>query len=1095
MAFMIPRSYVLVFTAAARRSTLFVFVAALSACLSAAGLMPRAGAQAATATLSGTVVDENGAVIPGASVTVSSASTGLQRRLLTDGAGRFNFPVLPPGKYTVRVVSEGFAPVEIRDPELNVNDHLAYRIELKVGGVGAYVLVEDGVGAQDSAGSSSAAVSAASVSTLIDRHLVENLPLNGQSFQSLLSLSPGSVQTRASFNEQGQFSFDGQRANANYFTVDGVSANFGVSAGPAPGQAAAGSLPALSAFGGTNGLVSAEALQELRIQTSAYAPEFGRLPGAQVSLLTRSGTNDFHGSAFGYFRHDALTTVDWFASSRTLDKPRHSLKDFGGTLGGPLLRDRVFFFSSYEGLRLNQPVVTITEVPSLALRQQSAAALRPFLNAFPLPNWGRLTGVGVGPPAGSGVLPPVGRGGLEEFAASYSDPARLDSFAVRLDANAGEQLFLSGRYSYSPSETVQRGRGYVFGTSGQSLNTLNRTSSRIGTLTAGATWVASPEVANEARVNWSRADGSTSLTLDDFGGAVPVAAERFVPPGVRPGVGGLQFLILGGVSTSLGLGKGADNQQRQFNLVDNLSVAKSSHQLKFGVDYRRLSPVYRPAVYFQQVTFPAGTEPVDNPAVREGKASQVSTFADGGARFPLFTNVSAFAQDVWHPAARLTLTYGVRWELSPPPTERRGNRPLHALNFDDPATVALAPAGTPLWKTSYLNFAPRLGVAIQPLRGRGTTIRAGVGIYYDAGGGQAAQVFGSVPPYTSVRRLEGVAYPLNAAQAAPPTQTPAPPFDTVYAFAPDLKLPYSLQWNVTVEQPLGAHQTLAASYAAAAGRRLLRQGVLSPNQNFREMRVVTNTATSDYRALQVQFQHRLSRGLQALASYTWARSVDNASGDSDVNGAAGNPLLPPDRTASDFDVRHSAAAALAYDVRPLKKWGVLRLLLGDLSADAIFRARTAMPVSVFFGKTLLSGDSFGLVFPDIVPGRPFYVEDMTVAGRRRINREAFAEPGSTGRPLARNALRGFGMWQADVGLRRRFALTDRVQLQLRAEVFNVFNHPSFGNPVGDLGSGLFGQSIQTLAGSLGSGGVNGGLSPAYQIGGTRSMQLGLRLQF
>ena len=1077
------------FAAVARRATLFAFVAALSACLSAAGVMPRARAQAATATLSGTVVDQNGSVIPGASVTVSNASTGLQRRLLTDGVGRFNFHVLPPGKYTVRVVSEGFAPVEIRDPELNVNDHLAYRIELKVGGVGAYVLVEDSVSAGSWAASSSGNGSAASVSTFVGRQLVEKLPLNGQSLQSLFSLSPGAVQTRASFNEQGQFSFNGQRANANYFTVDGVSANFGVSAGAAPGQAAAGSLPALSAFGGTNGLVSAEALQEFRIQTSAYAPEFGRLPGAQVSLVTRSGTNDFHGSVFEYFRHDALSTFDWFASSRTLNKPRHSLNDFGGTLGGPVLRNRVFFFASYEGMRLSQPMVTITEVPSRALRQQSPAALRPFLNAFPVPNWDRLTGVGIG-----GVFDPNNRGGLEEFAASYSDPARLDSFAVRIDANASERLFLHGRYSYAPSEAVQRGRGYVFGTSGQSLNTLNRTSSAIETLTAGATWVASSGVANEARVNWSRARGSTSLTLDDFGGAVPLAVEQFGAPGGQTDAG-LQFLILGGVSTSLGLGRGADNQQRQFNLVDNLSVTRSSHQLKFGVDYRRLSPVYRPAEYFQQVTFPAGSEPFDNPAVREGKASQVSIYADGGARFPLFTNVSAFAQDAWQPAARLTLTYGVRWELSPPPTERRGNPPLHALNFGDPSTVALAPEGTPLWKTSYSNFAPRLGVAVRPLGGVDTTVRAGVGIYYDAGAGQAAQVFGSVRPYTSVRRLEGVAYPLTPAQAAPPAQTPAPPFDTVYAFAPDLKLPYSLQWNLTVEQPLGAHQTITASFVSAAGRRLLRQGVLGPVQNFREVRVVSNTATSDYRAVLVQYQHRLARGLQALASYTWARSFDNASGDSDVNGAAGSPLLPPERTASDFDVRHSAAAALSYDVRPLERWGVLRLLLGDLSADAIFRARTATPFSVFFGKTLLSGDSFGLVFPDIVPGQPFHVDDFTVAAGRRVNREAFAEPGSTGRPLARNALRGFDMWQADVGLRRRFALTEGVQLQLRAEVFNVFNHPSFGNPVGDLGSGLFGQSIQTLAGSLGSGGVNGGLSPAYQVGGTRAMQFALRLQF
>src|SRR3712207_4965476 len=191
-----------------------------------------------------------------------------------------------------------------------------------------------------------------STGVVFDRKEVERLPLNGRSLQSLFEFVPGAVLTRASFVEQGQFSVNGQRANANYFTVDGVSANVGVSAGAAPGQAAAGSLPALTVLGGTNNLVSVESIEEFQIQTSSYAPEHGRTPGAHVSVVTRAGTNEFHGSLFNYFRDDALDANDWFANSRALAQAKLRQNDFGGTLGGPLRRDRTFFFASYEGLRL-----------------------------------------------------------------------------------------------------------------------------------------------------------------------------------------------------------------------------------------------------------------------------------------------------------------------------------------------------------------------------------------------------------------------------------------------------------------------------------------------------------------------------------------------------------------------------------------------------------------------------------------------------------------------------------------------------------------------------------------------------------------------
>jgi hypothetical protein len=367
-------------------------------------------------------------------------------------------------------------------------------------------------------------------------------------------------------------------------------------------------------------------------------------------------------------------------------------------------------------------------------------------------------------------------------------------------------------------------------------------------------------------------------------------------------------------------------------------------------------------------------------------------------------------------------------------------------------------------------------------------------MYYDAGGGQAAQVFGSVSPYTSVRRLARVRYPLEPGLAEPNLAEDALPFDTVYAIDPNLKLPYSLQWNVTLEQELGPRQTLSAAYVGAAGRRLLRLGVLPATGESGEVRVITNTSSSDYHAMQAHFRRHLSGRLQAIASYTWSHSIDDASEDSGVTASAGETGAGSERGASNFDVRHSATGAVSYDLGWSPRGRLLGALLRGWSVDAIFRARTATPVDVTFGRTLLSGDVVGMTRPSLRAGQPLYVADAAAAGGRRINREAFGAPGE-GPAFGRNVLRGFPMWQADVGLRRRFRLTERVALQLRAEVFNVFNHPNFANPVGDLDSGLFGQAIQMLGAGLGSGGVNGGLSPVYQVGGPRSLQLALKLSF
>ena len=1058
---------------------------------SCAGFSARA--QSPTATLAGTVMDDAGAVIPSVRITVLNLDTAIQRHATTSDEGYFVIPLLPPGRYNLTAQHAGFATLEVRDVVLNVNDQLALRIRLKIGALGETVTVVGGLDASQQA---------SGVSTVVNRRFVENLPLNGRSFHTLLELAPGTVLTRASFNEQGQFSVNGQRANANYFTVDGVSANFGVSAGAAPGQAAAGSLPALTAFGGTNNLVSVDALEEFRVHTSAYAPEYGRVPGAQVSVVTRAGTNEYHGAVFNYLRNDALDANDWFANSRGLPKPAIRQNDFGGVFGGPLVKDRSFFFLSYEGLRLRQPQAAVTEVPTLAARAAAPAQLRPFLAAFPLPN-GRAT-----------------RDGLAEFAASYTEPSRVDAASLRIDAALGARLTLFGRYTYAPSRTAQRGSTITPGfialpvvnpTVALSLNTTSRARITTQTLTAGASFAVTPHIINETRANWSRATGATDFALDDFGGARPLDPSLIFPAGRTPADAAFQLLLAGGAGTNLTVGQNVDNRQRQLNLVNHLSVASADHQLKFGADYRRLTPIYGPAQYNQTVAFSGVTSEGANTTgtVLSGAAQSVQVCAGAAPRRPAFTNFSAYAQDVWRATLRLTVTYGLRWELNPPPGEAAGNAPLAIANLDDLTRLTLAPRGTPLWRTTYNNFAPRLGTAYQlaTRSGRELVLRAGAGVFYDLGTGQAAQGFGSVAPFVAVKRFMNVPFPLAPDEAAPPALTDAPPYATVVAFDPRLQLPRSYQWNVTLDQALGAEQGLTVAYVAALGRRLLREdALLDPTPDFRLVRVTSNASRSSYHALQAQATRRLLRGLQAVASYTWAHSIDDASSDSllrlrpPLNGivtgrrAFGGSARGP----SDFDVRHSFSLAATYNLPPPQEGARrARALFDGWAADAIFRARTATPVNVFT-RTDVLGD--GLIVelqrPDLITGVPLYIDDRMVGGGRRINQAAFRTPpaGQQG-SLGQNALRGFGVAQLDVALRRQIDLSERLRLQLRAECFNVFNHPNFGNPVGDLSSAQFGQSTRTLARSLGTGGINGGLAPIYQLGGARALQLAAKLLF
>ncbi|HZB45465.1 MAG TPA: hypothetical protein VE360_09485, partial [Pyrinomonadaceae bacterium] len=695
-----------------------------------------------------------------------------------------------------------------------------------------------------------------------------------------------------------------------------------------------------------------DALEEFRLHTSSYAPEFGRTPGAQVAIATRAGTNELHGSLFEYFRDDALDANDWFGNSLNLARPAIRQHDFGGTVGGPLVRSRAFFFASYEGMRLRQPRVALTEVPSVPARAGASAEVRPLLEAFPLPNGRDLSN------------------GFAEFAASYSDPSRFDAVSARFDLAATDRLTLFARYANAPSRTSQRGGVSSPGASGQSLNTVNRTSLDTWTLTAGATAAVTPRVTGDLRFNLSRARGETVLALDDFGGAAPPPPSLLFPPFASPDTSGFQVLLRGGLNSGFGTGRNVNNLQRQLNLVGSLSVVRAGHELKFGIDYRRLSPVYAPLGYAQSVVFGDAARNGVAAIVATGRAFQIKLTADAGPRRPVFTNLSLYAQDAARVTARLTVVYGLRWELNPPPAESNGNHPAVFEGIDlggDEFSVAmlcvrvecprLAPRGTPLWRTSYTNFAPRAGLAYLLSPARGTTLRAGLGVFYDLGSGQAAQAFGSVFPYSREKLLDNVPFPLDPLTAEPPPLDLDPPFGTVYAFAPNLRLPLTKQWNATVEQPLGARQSLSVSYVGAAGRRLLRQAAfLRPDPRFTVVRASINASTSDYHALQAVFVRRLARGLQAHASYTWSHSIDDDSDDSTSLLFTDELNTRVERGPSTFDVRHSLSAAVTYDLPQPRGNTRARTLLRDWSLDAILRARTATPVNVLQTTGVFFGD-------------------------------------------------------------------------------------------------------------------------------------------
>ncbi|MBL0156220.1 MAG: TonB-dependent receptor [Bryobacterales bacterium] len=1038
------------------------------------------------ATLSGRVFDPSGQPVPQARVHLSPESGGPAVERTTDDHGLYVLVAIDPGQYQLSIVKAGFQTARRSGLTIGVAGAAVVDVTLVLGESSYSVNVEAGTTEIDR--------DLTATGTVVDRKFVENLPLNGRSFQSLIELSPGVVLTKSTTTSPGQFSVNGQRANANSFIVDGISANVAASTIATFSQQAAGTLPGLTVFGGTNSLVQLDALQEFRVQTSGFAAEYGRAPGAQIVMATRSGTNQMRGSLFYELRNEKLDANDWFANAAGRGRAPFRLNQFGGTLGGPVTvpggykgKDRTFFFVAYEGLRLREPQFSRTQVPTESARARAKGPIQQLLNAFPLPN------------AASPFTNPDQ--GLYE--ASFSNPATSNLFSSRIDhvmRRSGSVFF---RLNIAPTDRQTRAFA----------NQVTTTASRTDTFTGGWTLSLTPRLVSEFRANWSGSRGGFDWDCGAIAGGVCPPDELLFPAYTsrdRASAGYFLGAFLTGINPpNLTQGRSIGNRQRQLNIVEAVSWLKGGHSFRFGADFRYLFPIADFREYGISYSFGTITRAIDQAVAT---VSVQALAPRGGFTLP---GTALYAQDVWRANPRLTVNMGLRWELVSSPRTSQ-DRPLYTLTqVSNLLTTAIAPAGTAPWHTRWANFEPRFGVSYLISRSRQLLFKAGVGLFHDLGTGQASRGFNSWP-YNSVRSTVDAPFPAPApVLQSLPFSTAAPYSSEFYITDPHLRQPYTMHWSAGFEKQWSRAGSLEARYVGNAGRSLLfteflrnrppnpslglpANIVLNPAlfDNNARLYLTRNLASSDYHSLQAQFRRRILNGFQAQVSYTWAKALDNLSDETLLSAPVEQINRDLNRGPADFDVRHNLVSALSYNL-PNRSAG-MGWLLGGWSTDSFLRLRTATPVNVLSGSDTINAGITSVVRPDLVSGRPLYLESGAYPGGRRINPNAFAAPGA-GRQghLGRNALRGFSAIQWDLALRREFLLAERVRTELRAEAYNVLNRPNFADPSGVLASGstpdpAFGLSQNMLGRSLSG---SGGFSPLFQVGGPRSMQFVLKVMF
>jgi hypothetical protein len=979
------------------------------------GSLPLAAQNAA---LVGNVRDAQDAAVANATVTLSNLDTGVSQSLKADTAGSYEFPLVRPGRYSIKVEQVGFKTYVQSPIVLEVEQRSRTDVRLEVGDLSTTVTIESSAVRIQTESSS--------LGSVVTAKNIAELPLNGRFFLDLALIQPGTV--APSTNNRtflavpsgigiAGINASGTREDSTNYLFDGINISDMV-------QNQITFQPNI------------DMIQEFKVQVNAFTAEYGRNAGIIVNGVSKSGSNSLHGTAYEFVRNERFDAKNYFDRGAA-PIPAFKRNVFGYSVGGPVVKNHTFFFTSYEGRRARE-VATINTLVLTEVQRATIAdpVMRKLLELLPRPN--DSTGA--------------------RFVGAAPRVRTLNQFTGRIDHNFGSRDFLFGTFISNRDErtepTLQGNNLPGFG---------DRRPAKRMLLSIGETHVFSPRVTNDFRAGLNRVridfvQEFKSLP-QDYGIASPSAVfPQIAVPGAFS-FGGINAFPQGRGDTT-------------FQYSDTLSWTRGRHSLKFGAELRRFrnnnfNYGTGGGITFGTVaSFLAGTPTqATETALAVTPALRVSAF-------------SGFAQDDVKLSGRLTMNLGLRWEYNGVPSEKY-NR-LGNYSFAQNKLVQAGINGATPYARQFTNFGPRIGFAYDPAGRAKTVIRAGVGLYYDQPVTNVVTPLGSNPPFaTSVNNTSNIRI-ANPFSVAPGTGS------AINAVDPNFKSGRVVSYNFNVQQEVFG-TVVQAAYTGSQGRHLrilgdYNQGILGvrPISGFSSITLNESAASSNYNGFWLSAEKRFSKGFTLSTSYTLSKSIDTNSVGSSNPQIQDFRNLKAERALSDFDARQRFIFSGLYMLPFRAQGGLAKRLVQGWSAAPVFSAQTGNPFSPIIAVTDTRGSLLAFNRPFLVAGQSLYVSNPSPA--QWLNKAAFVQQATGFGNAGRNILQAPGMFNLDFSVSKATAITEKVGLQLRAETFNIMNHPNFGQPTNQITSTQFGQIIATRA-------------PRGDVSSSRQLQLGLKLIF